>query len=57
VVTLFLGSPSRHHDRGRLSAAQTLIILCLGFCHLPRHGLRVLFGKVLYLISGGKVNP
>jgi len=34
--------------------AETLIILGWVSCHLPRHGLRILFGKLLYIITAAR---
>lgn len=59
VVTLFLGLAIGATMSGvAFIKAQTLIILCLGFVAICLDTVTgLLFGKFLYLISGGKVNP
>jgi oxaloacetate decarboxylase beta subunit len=59
VVTLFLGISIGATMAGdAFLRPQTLIILCLGFLAICLDTVcGVLFGKILYLLSGGKVNP
>jgi oxaloacetate decarboxylase beta subunit len=59
VVTLFLGiSIGATMAGSAFLRPQTLIILCLGFLAICLDTVcGVLFGKALYVLSGGKVNP
>jgi sodium ion-translocating decarboxylase beta subunit len=59
VVTLFLGiSIGATMVGDAFLRPQTLVILCLGFLSICLDTVcGVLFGKILYLTSGGKVNP
>ena len=59
VVTLFLGLSIGATMAGQaFFRAQTLIVLCLGFIAICLDtACGVLFGKVMRLMSGGKVNP
>lgn len=59
VVTLFLGiSIGATMAGGAFLKPQTLIILCLGFLAICLDTVcGILFGKVLYVLSHGKVNP
>ncbi len=59
VVTLFLGiSIGATMAGGAFLKVQTLIVLCLGFVAICLDTVcGVLFGKVLRVMSGGKVNP
>ncbi|RJR52443.1 MAG: sodium ion-translocating decarboxylase subunit beta [Desulfobacteraceae bacterium] len=59
VVTLFLGISIGATMAGdAFLRPQTLIILCLGFLAICLDTVcGVVFGKILYVLSGGKVNP
>jgi carboxybiotin decarboxylase len=59
VVTLFLGlSIGATMAGGAFLKAQTLIILCLGFLAICLDTVcGVLLGKVMRVLSGGKINP
>jgi carboxybiotin decarboxylase len=59
VVTLFLGiSIGATMSGDAFLRPQTLVILCLGFLAICLDTVcGVLFGKTLYLVSGGKINP
>jgi oxaloacetate decarboxylase beta subunit len=59
VVTLFLGlSIGATMAGGAFLRAETLIILCLGFLAICLDTVcGVCFGKLMRVMSGGKVNP
>lgn len=59
VVTLFLGlSIGATMAGGAFLRAETLIILCLGLLAICLDTVcGVCFGKIMYVMSGGKINP